>query len=102
MSAVWLVVTLTGLVTIAVKASGPLLAGGRQLPGPLRGVLELAAPALLAALVATQTFGGERALTIDERAAGVAAAGLGLALRLPLLGVVVAAAAVTAALRALG
>jgi uncharacterized membrane protein len=49
--------------------------------------------ALLAALIATQTFGGG----IDARAAGLGAAVLALVLRAPFL-VVVAAAAVTTAL----
>jgi uncharacterized membrane protein len=49
--------------------------------------------ALLAALIATQTFAGG----IDARAAGLAAAVLALVLRAPFL-VVVAAAAVTTAL----
>ena len=41
-------------------------------------VIALIAPALLAALVATETFGGEGCeLTVDERALGVAAAGGG-------------------------
>ena len=39
---------------------------------------------------------------IDERAAGIAVAGVALALRAPILAVVVAAAASTALLRAVG
>jgi branched-subunit amino acid transport protein len=53
--------------------------------------------ALLAALVAVQTFGAGRSLVLDARAGGVAVAGVALLLRAPFL-VVVALAALTAAL----
>jgi hypothetical protein len=52
---------------------------------------------VLAALVVTQLVGGDRELVLDERLAGIAAAGVALALRAPIL-VVVAVAAVTTAL----
>jgi branched chain amino acid efflux pump len=55
--------------------------------------------ALLAALIATSTLADGRALVLDARAAGLAAAGAALALRAPFLVVVAAAAATTAALR---
>jgi branched-subunit amino acid transport protein len=98
----WLVVALVGVATIAIKASGPVLLGGRELPAPLGRVVDLLAPALLAALVATQAFTSADELVLDERAAGLAAAGAGVAMRAPILATVVAAALTTAALRALG
>jgi branched chain amino acid efflux pump len=52
----WIVVALVGAGTIAIKAAGPVLLGGRPLPVRLGGVIELLAPALLGALVAVQTF----------------------------------------------
>ena len=52
---------------------------------------------MLAALVVTQTVGGDRELVIDERLAGVVAGGIAVWLRAPLL-VVMVVAAVTAAL----
>ena len=49
---------------------------GRDLHPRLFGVIALLAPALLAALVVTETFGGpDGSLEVDERAAGVAAGG---------------------------
>jgi len=96
---VWLVVALVGLATVAIKASGPVLAADRRLPGPLGRVVDLLAPAVLAALVATQAFGDGKAVVIDERAAGIAVAGVAVALRAPILVVVAAAAATTALLR---
>ena len=97
---VWLLVAVVGLATIAIKASGPLLVGG-GLPVGLQRLSDLLAPALLATLVATQTFAADEQLVIDERAAGLAAAATAVALRAPILVSVVAAALVTAALRAL-
>ena len=101
MSATWTTVVAIGLATIALKAAGPVLLGGRT-PGPrLISVLELLAPALLAALVVTQVFAGRGGLVLDERLVGVAAAALALVLRAPLLVVVVVAAVATAVVRAL-
>jgi branched-subunit amino acid transport protein len=93
----WLVIAVVGVVTIAFKASGPVLLGKRELPARVASVVEVLAPAMLAALVVTQTVGGDRELVIDERLAGVVAGGIAVWLRAPLL-VVMAVAAVTAAL----
>jgi branched-subunit amino acid transport protein len=101
-SRVWIAVGAIAIATIALKAAGPMLAGGRALPQPLARVVPLLAPTLLAALVATQTFGGGRQLVLDERAAGLAAAAIPVAMRAPVLVTVAVAAGVTAALRALG
>jgi branched-subunit amino acid transport protein len=100
-SAAWVVVLVVGAATVALKALGPIVLGGRRLPEPLTGVVALLAPALLAALVVTQTVGGDEELVLDERLAGVAAGAGANALRAPLLAVVVVAAATTAGLRAL-
>ena len=56
---------------------------------------------LLAALVVVQAFGGDRALVLDARAAGLAVGGALVLARAPFLLVVVAAAATAAAVRAL-
>jgi branched-subunit amino acid transport protein len=101
-SRIWLVVLAVGLATVAIKAAGPVLLGGRALPPRAAGVIALLAPALLAALVAINTFADERALTVDARLAGVAVAGVAIWRRAPLLLVVVLAAAVTALVRAAG
>ena len=101
MSEVWLLVGVCGVVTVLLKAVGPVMMGGRPLPARAMGVVELLAPALLAALIATNTLATGRALVIDARIAGLAAAALALVLRAPVLVVVVAAAATTAVLRAL-
>lgn len=95
----WVIVALI-VTTAVIRAAGPVLLGGRQLPPRALSVISLLAPALLAGLVVIETFGDGRSLVIDERAAGVGAAAVVLGVRdSPLLGVAVAAA-VTAAARA--
>ena len=88
-----------GAVTMIFKASGPVLLGRRGLPPRVLALVEVLAPAMLAALVVTQAVGGDRAIVIDERLAGVAAAGAAVWLRAPLLLVMVAAAATAALIR---
>ena len=101
MSSVWIVIILVGAATVFLKAVGPVVLGGRELPLTLSGALFLLAPALLTALVVTQAVGGDRQIVLDERLLGIAAAGAAIVLRLPLLAVVIVAAAVTAGVRAL-
>jgi branched-subunit amino acid transport protein len=100
-SSTWLVVVLVGAGTIAIKAAGPILLGGKPLPERFTGVVELLAPAVLGALVAVQTFGAGQSLVVDERLIGVAAAAVALWRKAPLLIVVVVAAGATALARAL-
>jgi branched-subunit amino acid transport protein len=99
MSDAWLVVLVVGAATVAIKAIGPVLLGGRELPTPVMSVVRLLAPAVLAALVVVQVIGGERAIVVDERLVGLAAALVALLFRAPILVVVVAAAAATALTR---
>ena len=101
MSRAWLVVLLVGAATIALKATGPVLLGGRRLPAPFTGMVALLAPVLLAALVVTQTVGGDGDLALDARLVGVGAAAVAILGRAPLPAVVVLAAATTALARLL-
>ena len=101
MSAIWLCVIVVGMATIALKAAGPVLAAGREPPEGASRVVDLLAPALLAALVATQAFASHERLVLDERAAGLFAGGVAILLRAPLLVVVLVAAATAAGLRAI-
>ena len=100
-STIWLVVLGSALATVTLKATGPVLLGGRPLPDRLTRIVTLLGPALLAALVATATFAVGRDIVIDARLAGVAAAIVALWFRAPVLMVVIVAAATTAVLRAL-
>ncbi len=99
MSDVWIAVAVVGAATVAIKAVGPVVVGGRELPPRLVGLVELLAPAVLAALVVTQVVGGDRELVLDERLAGLLAAAVALRARSPLLLVVAVAAATTALTR---
>ena len=93
----WLVAT-----TAAIRAAGPVALGGRELPERAMRVISLLAPALLAALVVTETFRGDGSeLTVDERALGVAGAGAVLARRGSILAAMAVAMALTAGARAL-
>jgi Branched-chain amino acid transport protein (AzlD) len=100
--AAWVVVAVVGVATIALKGAGPVVFAGRPLPRPLLAVMPLLAPCLLAALVVGQTVGDGRAVVVDARLAGVAAAAVALLLRAPLLVVLGAAAGVAALARVVG
>jgi uncharacterized membrane protein len=100
MTTLWVTIIAVALASAAIKAAGPVLVGGRELPPRAIGVIALLAPALLSALVIIETFGGDRHLVLDERAIGVAVAAAALALRAPVLVAVALAAATTALVRA--
>ena len=99
MTAAWIVVGVLAASTMALKAAGPVLLGGRRVPERIAGILDLLAPVVLAALVAVQTFAGEGELVLDARAVGLAVATMAVFLRAPVIVVVVAAAAATALVR---
>jgi branched-subunit amino acid transport protein len=98
-SGIWVAVAVIGLGTVGLKALGPVVLGGRALPERLTGIVELLAPALLSALVAVQAFGAERALVLDARLIGLAAAGIALWRKAPMIVVVLVAAVTTAVAR---
>ena len=97
MTEVWITIGALAVTTALIRASGPVILGGRELPARVMDVIALVAAALLAALVVVETFGGpDRTLVIDERVAGVAAAAIVLAFRGSMLWAVGAAAVVSA------
>jgi len=101
-STITVVIAGCALVTAAIKASGPVALGGRDLPIWASSVIALLAPALLSALVVTSALADGRHLAIGADTVGVACgAALSLAGRSIVLSVIVAAA-VTAGLRAFG
>jgi branched-subunit amino acid transport protein len=89
------------LVTASIKAAGPVALGGRQLPRPFLAVVTLLAPALLAALVATQALADGKHIGIGTDTVGVLAGGLVAWRTGSVIGCVIVAAAVTALLRAI-
>jgi branched-subunit amino acid transport protein len=98
----WAVLLGLAAVSYALKAAGPVLAGGRRLGPPLTRALDLAAVPLLAALILTQTVGDGSRLAADARLPALAVAALLVWRRAPFLVVVLAAAATAALLRAAG
>lgn len=100
MSEVWLTVAVVGAASLAIKILPAVLLGGRAVPPVVTGVFEALAPALLAALVVTQTFGGDEELVLDPRAAGLGAAVVAVALRAPIVATAVVAAVAAAIVRA--
>ena len=101
MSAGWVTVLAVGVGTVLLKAVGPVGVAGRRLPQALERVLELFAPAILAALVIVETFASGRHLVADARLAGVGAGVLCVLARAPFWVVVLCGALATAAVRAL-
>jgi branched-subunit amino acid transport protein len=97
----WVVVAWLVVTTAVIRAAGPVSLAGHDLPRRAMGVIGLFAPALLAALVVTETFGGESGdITIDERLVGVVGAGTVLALRGGILLAMAVAMALAAGVRA--
>jgi branched-subunit amino acid transport protein len=88
-------------ITGAIKAVGPVVLGGRDLPSWFTSVVILLSPALLAALVVTQAFANGDHLAIDAETAGVTAGGLVVWRTGSIIACVVLAAGVTAGVRAL-
>ena len=99
---VWIAIGVLTVVCFAIKAVGPVALGGRDLPVWADRLIVLMPAALLSALVVVQTFADGKALALDARAAGLAAAMVALALGRSVLVVLIAAAGTAAALRALG
>jgi branched-subunit amino acid transport protein len=88
-------------VSYALKASGPVLAGGRRLGPQARGALDLVAVPLLAALILVQALSDGHRLVLDARVPALGVAAVLVWRRAPFLVVVLAAAATAALLRAL-
>ena len=97
----WMFVFALAVTAYAFRVLGLVLIGDRLLPPILDRCVELIPAALIAALVVKDTFSVGQNLQIDARVAGVAAAVIAAWRKAPLIAVIVIAAAVTAALRAL-
>jgi len=99
---VWLVVALCAVATAVTKGLGPALTGARELPAPALRVVGLLGSALVSALVVTNALADGDRLAVGADTAGVLVAGVLLWRRASLVLAVIAAAAVTAGLRAAG
>jgi branched-subunit amino acid transport protein len=97
----WAVGVLAG-GTYLIRLSGLLLRGRFTVPRRLTRLFDLSATALIAALIATATLTEAGGFAGWARAAGVAVGALAAWRRVPLVVVVLVAAATTAGLRAGG
>jgi uncharacterized membrane protein len=97
MTEVWISIAVVAVASFAMKAAGPVLLGGRELPQPVVAVIALLAPAILAALVVVGTLSDDGRLSVDAQTAGVAVSGVAFVLRVPMLAAI-ALGALTAAL----
>ncbi len=99
---IWFAVIAGSIGCYVEKLVGHLLPASVLEREGVRRIAGLLPVALLAALVAVQTFAVGQSLVIDARLAGLAAAVIALALRAPFLVVVLVAAITAAVLRAAG
>ena len=98
----WALVLIASIGCFALKLAGHSVPQTVLDRPRVRRIAALLPVALLAALVAVQTFGSGQTLVVDARLPGVAAAAIALVLRAPFLVVVVVAGVVAAGLRYAG
>jgi branched-subunit amino acid transport protein len=98
---IWAGVLVASAACYALKLAGLSLPQQWLQDARIQRTVPLIPVALLAALVATQTFATGRHLVLDVRAASLAVAIIAVLLRAPFLAVVISAAATAALLRLL-
>jgi hypothetical protein len=103
MTVVWPITAALFLGTVALKAAGPLTLGRRRPPERALAVISLVAPAILTGLVVYETLNATPSgITLDARAAGLVVALAAALAKLPMIVVVILAAATAAGARLLG
>lgn len=95
----WTLVIWLSIGAYAFKMTGFVIVGSRKLPEVLSRCLMLIPAALLGAMVLNGTFTDAQSIAVDERAIGLFVAVIAAWRKLPLIVVVVLAAATTALLR---
>ena len=98
----WIAIVVGGLAVYAIKLVGHLLPEHWLAEPRVARTAALVTVALLAALVAIQTFASGQDLTVDARLPALVVAAVALVLRAPFLLVVVLGAGTAALVRALG
>jgi branched-subunit amino acid transport protein len=97
---IWAAVIVASIGCYLLKLAGLSLPASLLERPEVQRVAALLPVALLAGLVAVETFGADGRLVVDLRLAGLGAGVIALLLRAPFLVVIVVAAATTAVLRA--
>jgi branched-subunit amino acid transport protein len=100
MSETWTLIAVLAVVNFVIKATGPVVAGRRELPPTFQRFVDASVAGLVAALIVTGTFAVGKELVLDERAGGMVAAVVAVVARLPMIAVLIVAAGTTALLRA--
>jgi branched chain amino acid efflux pump len=103
MTVVWPITAALFLGTVALKAAGPLTLGRRRPPERALAVISLVAPAILTGLAVYETLNATPlGITLDARVAGLVVALAAALAKLPMIVVVILAAATAAGARLLG
>lgn len=97
---VWVLIGGCAALTVLIKALGPVLLGGRDLPPWFTRVIVLMAPSLLCALVVTSVLARGSSWSVGAHTVGVAVAAVMLWRRQSLVLSVAVAVVITAVLRA--
>jgi branched-subunit amino acid transport protein len=97
----WIAIIAVALVSFTIKAAGPLMLTGRDLPAWSGAVIALLAPALLAALVVVDVLGPRWSAVQWPVVAGLGVVVVAHLLRAPMLLAVLAGVVATALLRAI-
>jgi hypothetical protein len=97
---IWVAVVVASIGCYLLKLAGLSLPSALLERPEVQRIAVLLPVALLAGLVAVETFGADGRLVVDLRLAGLGAGVVALVLRAPFLVVIVVAAATTALLRA--
>jgi len=95
----WTLVFALAAVSYGFKVLGAVIVGQRQMPAPLERCLLLIPAALLAGLIAKDTFTTGQSIGIDARAAGLAVAALATWKKLPFAVIIVLGVGTTALIR---
>lgn len=95
----WLLIAGCVVTTVLIKATGPVVLGGRELPPVVLRVIACMAPALLAALVVTSAFAEGQGFRVGADVVGMLAGGLLMWRGRSVVLAVLVAMVVTAALR---
>ncbi len=98
---VWVLILGAASLTVLIKAFGPVLLGGRELPASFTRVTVLLAPSLLCALVVTSVLARGSSWSVGAHTVGVTVAAVMLWRRHSLVLSVAVAVAITAGLRAI-
>ena len=98
---IWHIVLLASIAVLALKLAGFAVPSSWAEKPTVSRLANLLTVALLSALVVVQTFGSPRGFEVDARLPAVVVAAVLFALRVPFILVIIAAALVAAAIRAL-